>query len=155
MLRGFLDFTITILMHKTPLWLLILTMLLLIIYVNYFGKKIEKNARCSEVFGLIVLLMLIRLFLLTITNLDHQHLLPIVSDFGFRPILNGMIPPLSFFGESVMIMMFVSFMDQPKNGNRRAIWGVFLLSNLFNDGSIKCPDDVWSRNSSKVEISRY
>ena len=125
MLRGFVDFTITILMHSTPLWVLILTMLLLMIYVNYFGG-IEGIARCSEVFGPIVVLMLIGLFLLTISNLDYQHLLPIFSDFGFRPILNGTIPPLTFFGESVMIMMFVSFMDQPKNGPSRAMWGVFL-----------------------------
>lgn len=128
-LRQFADFTITILLPSTPLWALILTMLLLMIYVTYVGG-VEGIARCSEVFGPIVLISTVMAIILAVPDMDVHRILPIYSDTWMLPIFNGMLRPLSFFGEAVMIMMFVSFMDQPNQGLSKALWGVALSALL-------------------------
>lgn len=130
-LRGFGDFTITILLPSTPPWILLLSMLMLMIYVTYSGG-IEGIGRCSEVFGPIVILMVVLLVILSVPNMDFHKILPVFSDTGLRPILKGTLTPLNFLGESVMIMMFVSFMAQPKQALSRAIWGVALSSFLVS-----------------------
>ncbi|MBY0120470.1 endospore germination permease [Bacillus sp. S/N-304-OC-R1] len=133
-LGEFSQFTITILLPQTPSWSLILTMMIIIIYINYIGG-IEGIGRCSEVFGALVLTMVIFLVFLTIPNLDFQKLLPIYSENGFLPILKGSLSPLSFLGESVLIMMLVAFMDEPRKSLSRAIWGI-VLSGIFVSTSI-------------------
>ncbi|WP_028392514.1 GerAB/ArcD/ProY family transporter [Bacillus cihuensis] len=124
-LRQFADFTITLLLPTTPLWALILTMLLLVIYVTA-GGGIEGIGRCSEVFGIILVFSGVITFILVVPNLDFSKILPLYSDSGLRPILKGTLYLDSYLGESVMMMMFVSFMAQPKQGPSRAIWGVAL-----------------------------
>ncbi|KAB2330146.1 GerAB/ArcD/ProY family transporter [Cytobacillus depressus] len=130
-LGEFAEFTITILLPTTPSWILILTMLLLMIYVTYTGG-IEGIARCSEVFGPMVLLMVVLLVILSLPNMEFDRILPIYSETGFREILKGSFSPLSFLGESVIMMMMISFMDQPKQGPLKAIWGIALSGFLVS-----------------------
>lgn len=124
-LRGFGDFTITLLFSSTPSWLVLLTMVMLMIYVTYSGG-IEGIGRCSEVFGIMVILMVVLLILLSIPNMDVHKVLPVLADSGLSPILKGTLTPVLYLGESVMIMMFVSFMAQPTQALSKAIWGVAL-----------------------------
>ncbi|MEH7123174.1 endospore germination permease [Bacillus sp. JJ1532] len=128
-LGEFAQFTITILLPSTPSWSLIVTMLIVIIYVTNIGG-IEGIARCSEVFGPLVLLMVTGLVFFTIPNFDIQKILPIYSDTGFIQIIKGSLSPLSFLGESVIMMMLVAFMDEPKKGPSRAVWGI-IISGFF------------------------
>ncbi|ETI68236.1 GerAB/ArcD/ProY family transporter [Neobacillus vireti] len=122
-LREFADFTITILLPFTPPWALILTMLLLMIYVTCIGG-IEGIGRCSEVFGTIMFLSLFALLILSVQNVDLQRILPIFTDTGIKRIWKGALTPLAFLGESVMVLMLISFMDQPKKGLKCAVWGI-------------------------------
>ncbi|WNS77460.1 endospore germination permease [Bacillus sp. DTU_2020_1000418_1_SI_GHA_SEK_038] len=130
-LGEFAEFTILILLPNTPSWILILTMLLLMIYVTYIAG-IEGIARCSEVFGPIVLLMVILLFILSIPNMEFRKILPIYSDTGLTTIIKGSLSPLSFLGETVLMMMIISFMDRPKQGPLKAIWGIALSGFLVS-----------------------
>ncbi|MBO0960476.1 endospore germination permease [Neobacillus sp. MM2021_6] len=122
-LREFSDFTITILLPTTPPWALNLTMLLLLIYVTYVGG-IEGIGRCSEVFGPIIIISVIMLVVLSIKDFDTQNIMPIFIDSGIPSIWKGTLIPLAFFGESVTMLMLVSFMNEPQKAIKSAVWGI-------------------------------
>ncbi|WP_066288174.1 GerAB/ArcD/ProY family transporter [Bacillus sp. FJAT-29937] len=134
-LGEFAQFTITILLPRTPAWSLMITMLIVIIYVTNIGG-IEGIARCSEVFGPLVLIMVISLITLTIPDLDFRKIFPIYSQNGYIQIIKGSFSPLSFIGESVIMMMLIAFMDEPKKGPSRAIWGLVLSGFLVTTATI-------------------
>lgn len=130
-LSQFSDFTITILLYSTPSWIINLTILLLIVYALYIGG-IEGIARCGDFFGPIIFMMLILLLILSIPNMDVQRILPVYTDSGFKSIIKGTIFPLSFLGELVIILMLITFMDEPKNGPKSALWAVAISSSLLS-----------------------
>ncbi|NHC38393.1 endospore germination permease [Bacillus sp. MM2020_1] len=134
-LREFADFAITILLPTTPQWVLVLTMLLLLIYITYSGG-IEGIGRCSEVFGPIILLSMFILLILSVSVFNYRNILPVFSDTGLLPILKGTLHPLSFLGESVMMLMLLSFMDQPHKGPKKAVWGIAAASSLVSTVAI-------------------
>ncbi|WP_144555013.1 endospore germination permease [Bacillus sp. X1(2014)] len=130
-LREFADFTNTVLLPTTPMWILVLTMLLTLIYVTYSGG-IEGIGRCSEVFGPIVFLSVLIMLFLSVSIFNYRNFLPIFSDTGLLPIMRGTLTPLSFLGESVMMLMLLSFMDHPKKGVKSAVWGIAAASGLVS-----------------------
>lgn len=129
------DFTITVLLSRTPNWALILTMLLLVVYGTYVGG-IEGIGRCSEVFGPIIILMLVLIFIFIISDLDVRNILPVFSDSGLLPIMKGSLTPLSLLGESVVITMLISLMDEPKQGQGRALLALVMSSFLVSAATV-------------------
>ncbi len=89
-LREFADFTITILLPKTPPWIFYLTVLLLLIYVTYLGG-IEGIGRCSEVFGPIIILSVLLMTILSIKDFDVQQFSPRFCRYGNTPHLERSI----------------------------------------------------------------
>ncbi|MCJ8008408.1 endospore germination permease [Lederbergia wuyishanensis] len=123
-LREFTDFTISMLLPKTPSWVFFITMLFLLVYVTFIGG-IEGIGRCAEVFGPIIIFSVVILTSFTIKEFDITNLLPIFVDTGLISIWKGALTPLSFLGESaVMMLMLVSFMDKPENAMKSAISGL-------------------------------
>jgi spore germination protein KB len=114
---------------QTPLFILIILLLLLVIYVNYLGG-IEGIARCSEIMGPFIFLMVIITLLLNFNNIEWDKILPVYSDSGFKSILQGSLTPVSFYGESVLIMMLIYFTEEPNKGVRGALWGVGIVGFL-------------------------
>ncbi|MFC5653295.1 endospore germination permease [Paenibacillus solisilvae] len=124
--RRSLDFIHLALFHNTPLFVLVCTMLLVVAYATYEGG-IEGIARCSEVIGPVICIMLLLIFALSINNLDWRQLLPIYVDTGLKEIWKGSLSPGSLLGESaVVVVMLISFMTVPEKGPSRAMWGVGL-----------------------------
>lgn len=123
LLAEFADFTIKILLPTTPIWVMVLTMLLLAIYVTFIGG-IEGIGRCAEVFGPIIVLCLVILILLSLQNIELNKAMPIFADNGLFPILKASLYPFSLFGEGVLLLMLLPFADQPKIGAIRAAWGL-------------------------------
>lgn len=122
-LREMADFTIIMLLPSTPIWVFILTMLILAVYVTYIG--IEGIGRCSEVFGLILIFAGALLVILSIPDLRFDRILPIYLDSGIRPILKGGIYATSYIGETVTLMMMItSFISKPMKGPSSAMWGI-------------------------------
>lgn len=126
-LRQFADFTITILLPRTPSWPLFLTMLLLIVYVTYTAG-IEGIGRCAEVFGPIILLSIVILAILAVRDFRLYNVLPIIYDTTPQSIWRGALIPLSFFGESVWLLMLVSFMEDTGKAMKSAVWGMVLAA---------------------------
>ena len=148
-LSEFAIFAIKILLPDTPPWMLLLTMLVLIIYVVFIGG-LEGIGRCSEVFGPIILLSLIVLLFLSLPNLEWNRILPVLSDNNVVSILKGGLYPLSFFGEAVMMLMFLSFMDDPKDGPVYAVRGVVLTAGIVNISAIFVIMTLGSELSAKL-----
>lgn len=130
-LRGLVDFIKITLLPTTPLWMITLTILLLAIYITFSGG-IQTIGRCSEVFVPIVFIMIIIGIVLSIPNAEVTRVLPIVADTGIITILKGALPPITFLGESVMVMMLLSFCIEQKKGANTAIWGVILSGVLLS-----------------------
>jgi spore germination protein KB len=130
------DFIITALFHKTPLWVIIFTIMLLLTFLMYQGG-IEGIGRLSEIVGPMVLLMIGVLLILDVKDMDWHHMLPIYQDSGLSSILKASFTPMaSFFGESVMMTMFVFFMDKPDQASSRAIWGIGLAVFMVTIGTL-------------------
>ena len=128
-LRQFADFTLTILLHTTPLWVPILFMIIVMVYVTHQGG-IEGIGRTSEVLGPIILVSIAAILLLNIPSLDLSRMMPIYFDSGWLAILKGSLAPTLFLGESVMLTMLAPFLNQPDRISR-ALWGVSAASLLL------------------------
>lgn len=123
------DFINTILLQETPPWIIITSMVFLVVYVTGVGG-IVGIARCSEFFGPIIILVIIFLVLLMFQDFDSQHFLPIFADTGVIPIMKGALSPLSFLGESVVLLMLAYFSSESNGVFKGAVWGV-LAANII------------------------
>jgi spore germination protein KB len=132
----FSEFLITALFHKTPMWVIVFTAMILLIFLMYQGG-VEGIGRLSEIVGPMVLLMIAVLIFLNFGNMNWHYMLPIYQDSGWLPILKGSYTPMaSFFGESVMMTMLVFFMDKPDQASSRAMWGIGLAVSLVTVGTL-------------------
>ncbi|MDR7002095.1 spore germination protein KB [Neobacillus niacini] len=134
-IREFGDFIITALFHKTPLWVIVFTTILLLIFLMYQGG-VEGIGRLSEIVGPMVLLMILVILFLGVKDMDWHHMLPIYQDSGLPAIFKASYTPMaSFFGESVMMTMFVFFMDKPDQAPSRSMWGIGLAVSMVTIGT--------------------
>lgn len=130
-LRESADFLNTILLPETPSWAMVVSMVILTIYINLIGG-IEGIARCSEVFGPIVILSITLSIVLLFKDFNTLNLLPVFVDTGVLPIWKGTLSPLAFLGESVIMLMLVSFTNEPEKVLKGAVWGITLAAIMGN-----------------------
>lgn len=126
-LRQSADFVQMTLFRNTPVVAIILLMIYLIVYVTYKGG-IEGIGRCSEMIGPAIVVVTLITLILSITNIHWKYILPVYADSGLMSILNGSLSPISFLGESIIIMMLTSFTQDPKKSVSFSILGVGLVS---------------------------
>lgn len=111
----------------TPLWVIMLIILLLTTHAVY-SRGIVTVARSSEVLGPIIVLLVSIVLLLSINHLKISKLLPVYYDTGWLSIVKGSLSPASFLGECVMMTMLMSFMRDPRKGPRSVMLGMGLAS---------------------------
>lgn len=87
-IREFGDFMITALFHKTPLWIIVFTTILLLIFLMYQGG-VEGIGRLSEIIGPMVLLMITIILILAVKDMDWHYILPIYQDTGLSTIFKA------------------------------------------------------------------
>ncbi|WP_369903657.1 endospore germination permease [Bacillus manliponensis] len=134
--REFGDFIITVLFHNTPLWVIVFTAMLLLIFIIYQGG-VEGIGRLSEIVGPVVLLMITFVIILNLGNMNWSYMLPIYQDSGWLSILKSSYTPVAaFFGEALMMTMLVFFMDKPEQASSRAMWGVGLAVFMVTLGTL-------------------
>ncbi|BFT72826.1 endospore germination permease [Paenibacillus sp. P36] len=121
-LRQYADFVHLTLFVTTPLWVIILFMLLVIVYAVHGGIHIV--GRCSEIIGPIVIFNVLLYRLLSIKDLRIERLFPLLPTTGWMPVLKGSIPTISFLSESVMIVMLIAFLTEKKKAVSSSLWGV-------------------------------
>lgn len=120
------DYLHLALFYQTPLWVLMLGLLIVVVYMTYGG--IETIGRCSEIFGPIILVTLVVVAVLSIVNFEWKRILPVYADSGLIGILKGSLPVTSFLGESMMLLMLVPFVTKPEKVLVRSISGVAVAS---------------------------
>ncbi|MNC05975.1 Spore germination protein YndE [compost metagenome] len=114
-LRQFSDVVQVMLLHGTPKEAVMLLMIFVIVYATYAGG-IEGIARCGEVLGPIILLMISLALIASANNIHWKNILPVYADSGMAGILGGALAPASYLGHSVEYLMFASFMTKPGKG---------------------------------------
>lgn len=122
-MRQFVDVIHIMILPSTPKAAVMIIMLLLIVYATYSGG-IVSIARCSEILGPIIVLMVIVALISSLNNADLTYLLPVFADSGMTGIITGALPPASYLGHSVEYLMLASFLYQPRKGAPYAYWGV-------------------------------
>jgi spore germination protein KB len=122
-LRSFADFIHLIALDRTPVWIIMILMLGLMTYLTYSGG-ITGIGRFSQIAGPILFLTIFVSFILSLGNVRWHQLLPVYADSGWLNILKGSLSPASFFGESFMLLVIVSFMHNPQKAPSRSMLGV-------------------------------
>ncbi len=107
-------------LYKTPAWVIIGTMIGVVFYTVYHGG-IEAIGRVSELWGPILMVILLLTFGLTVNNLNWPMLLPVYADTGLWPIMEGALAPVSLLGEVVLLMMLFPFVEHPGKETRKAL----------------------------------
>ncbi|WP_372632644.1 endospore germination permease [Cohnella sp.] len=126
-LRQFNDVLHVMINPTTPKLAIMLIMVALISYATYSGG-IVTVARCSEILGPIILLMIFLVLVASINNVDIKNLLPVYADSGAAAIFKGALPPTSYLGHAVEYMMLAPFLHQPRKGAPYAYWAVGIAS---------------------------
>ncbi|QYR21816.1 spore germination protein [Paenibacillus sp. sptzw28] len=126
-LRQFNDVIHIMILPATPKWAVMLIMVILIAYAANSGG-IVTIARCSEILGPLIILMIIVSLLGILNTIDLRNLLPVYADSGIKGIVKGALPPASYLGHSVEYLMLASFLYHPRKGAPYAYWGVITAS---------------------------
>lgn len=122
-LRSFVDFLHLVLVDKTPLLAILLLLLGVIIYMSS-SAGITGIGRFCELFGPIILFVLVISFLFNIGNVNRHLLLPIFIDSGWRNIIEGSLAPAFWFPGPFTLLSMISFMKKPERALAKSLWGV-------------------------------
>lgn len=117
-------------LFRTPPWVIVGTLTVLVVFTVYRGG-IEGIGRISEMWGPFLLVILIITYVLTISNLDRNMLLPVYADTGITRITAGALAPASLLGESVLSMMLIPFIDKAGKKTRTALMLALCVSSFL------------------------
>jgi spore germination protein KB len=97
-LRTFGDFVHLILLDKTPVWMIMLLMTILMTYITYYCG-IQGIARFCEIVGPIIILTLVISFILNVRNVEWKQIFPIYRA-GLQKLLGHRIPKNEHLGKA-------------------------------------------------------
>lgn len=123
LLRTFSDFLHLMILDQTPVWVIMIPLVCLITYLTY-SAGITGIGRYCEIVGPIIIFVLIVIFILSATNAEWHHLLPIYADSGWTNILKGAIVPASFFVDPFILLVIIPFMQRSKKALSKPLLGV-------------------------------
>jgi len=139
-LRQIADVLITLQFHKTPIWVFLLSISLLVVYSLQKGG-IQSLGRCTEIIGPLVVFIAILTFSFDLPNVDWNRLLPIYVNHSIPSLLNGAIPAASFLSQTSYVTMLFKFVQDPERHANKALWGsgvasfFIIISGLFSIGT--------------------
>ncbi|MZQ81479.1 endospore germination permease [Paenibacillus sp. 5J-6] len=120
--KGNAEFMNLVLMHNTPMIIILLFMLSLSTYAVFRGG-LTTISRCAEVIGpIFVFTLFIQLFL-NPQDMDITRVLPIYSDSGWQQILKGTFSSYSYMVDPSIILMLFFFTENKKTAARAILWG--------------------------------
>jgi len=133
-LRNSASFVYLSLFSTTPLYIVMITMLLLVVYVIYSGG-IVGITRCAELMGPLILLVVLSTFILSLNNLDWQQLRPVWTDTDLKGIMKGAVPAFAYYADAVIFTMVYAFLADVKREATGALWGMALAALLVSMAS--------------------
>jgi len=122
--REFGDFLVTAFLPETPLLVFDITVVLLAAYAVYNGMEVL--CRMNQfLFPLFVAVFGFILILLT-EDASLDNFLPLM-EHGVKPIIHGSLVPGAWRGEIVLILMFLPFLNQPRETGQTLITAVVVI----------------------------
>lgn len=104
------DFISTTLLQETPVWAVVGLFCLIVFYLASGG--IDGIARCCEITGPLIFVLLILFLVLLLPDADYHQLLPVYVDTGAFHILQASRYMAGYLGESVVLILIVPFLDR-------------------------------------------
>ncbi|WNR46794.1 GerAB/ArcD/ProY family transporter [Paenibacillus roseipurpureus] len=127
-LRQYSDFIVSTILPRTPIMIPVFAMLLAAVYVTRIG--IEGIARCSQILGPFLLIIITLTLLLSIRDIQLKRVLPFYVDSGWNVILQGALPTATFQGDCILLLILLAFISNPDQGTKPAVFGVALVGLL-------------------------
>ncbi|MGQ7889147.1 GerAB/ArcD/ProY family transporter [Paenibacillus sp. WC2504] len=107
------DFIQTVLLDRSPVWVVMLVLMVLTLYCTHGG--IGGIGRYNEVVGPLFFATTMISYMLNTRNLKWDRILPVFYDTGWQPILKGMVPLTTLLGgESLLLLVLIAFMKDAK-----------------------------------------
>lgn len=117
------DFIQTVLLDRSPVWVVMLILSILMLYCVHGG--IGGIGRYNEVVGPLFFTTTMISYVLNTRNLKWERIMPVFYDTGWQTILKGMVPLTTLFGgESLLLLVLVAFM---KDAKRAPVLSIFAL----------------------------
>ncbi|MNO57199.1 Spore germination protein YndE [compost metagenome] len=129
-LRDSSEFVYIALFDKTPLIVIMIAFLILAVYVIYTGG-LEGIARCSEIMGPLIVIMIIGTLVLSLNHLDWHQLTPVYADSGLWSIIKGSLPISVIYIDIILMTMVFCFLSDSRQALSRAMGGVAVSSLLL------------------------
>lgn len=112
-------------MQKTPVIVISLVFVMLAAYATYSG--LEVISRLIELLLPWVLIFFTGVLLVGLAKADFTRILPVCGE-GCRPILYASIIASTFFGEAIVISMYLPFIKDLKKGRIMGLLAITLVS---------------------------
>ncbi|GAB7388765.1 endospore germination permease [Bacillaceae bacterium] len=144
-LREYGEFVVGNFLTRTPMIVVIVSMVL--VCVTAVRGGVEVIGRAAEVFGPVVTVFIVLMFLLLIPDLKLENMLPIMEK-GIGPSLMGAIVPMSWFSEFFLVSFLFPFLADQEKGLRWgmiAVFGVMLTLVLSNLAALFLLDELSGR----------
>jgi spore germination protein KB len=116
------DFQNLVMLHNTPMIVILLGMLFLTAYAVFIGG-ITAISRCAEIIGpLFVVILYVQLFL-NPQDMEITRILPIYADSGWMNILKGTFSSFNYLVDPSIILMLFFFAENKRTASRAILWG--------------------------------
>lgn len=116
-LRATADFLQLVLFRQTPMFAIVIVLLLLMLNINHKGGLIALG-RFSEITTPLLLFVIALTFLFNLQNIQPNLIRPIYEDTGFPTIVKGSSVYASFLGEAYFIFMLMPFLASKKEARK-------------------------------------
>lgn len=122
-LSEFSNFISDEVLHRTPQWLTMTIIMLVVLYA--VGQGIETIVRVNMITFLISVLLIAAGAILILKNMHAKPLLPLWEG-SFTPVLKGSLLPASWLSEVAVLLLLAPYIRQKKSAIRTGIAGVAL-----------------------------
>ncbi len=147
-IRNFTDFFTTVTMPETPSIVFAAALILVSAFAVHNG--LEVITRCSLVLVPLAVLLLSIIFVLQLNQINFENFLPLFET-PWRELLKISHSVAVFpFGDGVVFLMVLPFLNQIKEGRSRTMSGIFLamlyvmLASLRNTGALGAAKSIFS-----------
>ncbi|WP_167747067.1 GerAB/ArcD/ProY family transporter [Cohnella luojiensis] len=120
--RGTVEFQNLVMLHNTPMIVILLCFLFLVAYSVYRGG-ITAISRCAEIIGPFFVFILYGQLFLNPQDMDMKRILPIYADTGWIPILKGTLYSFNYMVDPSVILMLFFFAENKRTASRAILWG--------------------------------
>ncbi|MGM7721590.1 GerAB/ArcD/ProY family transporter [Metabacillus sp. Hm71] len=134
-LREYGEFVIGNFLFKTPMIVVIGTMVLVCALAVHGG--LEVMARSAQIFVPVVILLILFILILLIPDLEPKNIFPVMEK-GIMPSIMGAVVPSSWFSEFFLLSFLLPFVGEREKGMKWGIISVFavmvtlVITNLFS-----------------------